>query len=999
MQTVAKSCCNFFCVFVMYVHPVGINYKSGELTMSQSFKFKPALLSVAVAGAITSSAVAVAQEQVMEEVTVVGIRASLMRAQAVKMDSTSIVEAISAEDIGKLPDSSIAESLARVPGLAGERRGGRTSGISVRGFKEDFVGTTMNGRELLGIGDNRGVEFDLYPSEIMTGAVVYKSADASLGVQGIGGTVDLRTARPLEVDPTITVNYSFETNSLSSPNPDYDTDGSRVAVSFIEQFADDTIGIALAYADTESPLHTRNFGVWGYSQREQDGQTAYAPDGYQVFARSRVLERETISAVLQFRPNDQLDIVIDSLNIDFSDSGIERGFIEGMTCCTGWTGTSTDGTVWTTGTTTGWNATQFNRPLNKLGELDQYGVNIKYQASEDLEIRFDASSSETSKVDYLGESYAGLGRSGTVAGDQPIIRSWTMTPNGLVFGGGDARHSDPNQLVMAGTQSWGGAMGPFAQVQNLVSSFYSAYPNTGDANGDGIEDSHGLYYVNAAGQGSISYINAQDGFNNEALFAEQLDTMRLEGIWNLNAGIFTQLNAGVMYSERDKVKDNNGYFVTSTEFVATAANPNGGLSVAPYYVGQTDLTWAGLGTVAAYDVDAVYADGKYFLSDASLTETDRIGDSYSLNEKITTYFAKGDFETEVGGLSVTGNVGVQIVDTEQTSFGNDAYAGSDGFVVKPEVMAGDSYTKVLPSLNININLSEEEIVRIAMGKSLSRARFDYLRPGKVIKYEYNVSQAIETEDPLKGPWSARSGNPKLRPYESNNFDVTYENYFADDGYFALSVWYKDLVNWHRDGVEIVDFTQYYVPTLHRAADSAGNFYQPQLFVGRSDIREDGLTGDVNGVELTANIPLRVLSDSLDGFGIVASAAFNDGGLDDGGQIPGMSDEVYQLTAYYENNGFEVRVSATDRSGFETEQRGGSNSIATAYRQPIQLIDAQISYDFAESGIEYLEGLRVSLQAMNITEENDVNTLADSSLLVTGADTYGSTTMLNLNWSF
>jgi iron complex outermembrane receptor protein len=160
-----------------------------------------------------------------------------------------------------------------------------------------------------------------------------------------------------------------------------------------------------------------------------------------------------------------------------------------------------------------------------------------------------------------------------------------------------------------------------------------------------------------------------------------------------------------------------------------------------------------------------------------------------------------------------------------------------------------------------------------------------------------------------------------------------------------------------------------------------------------------LTGDVNGIEFTANIPLRVISDSLDGFGIAASAAFNDGGLDDGGQIPGMSDEVFQLTAYYENAGFEARVSATDRSGFETETRGGSNSIATAYRKPITLIDAQVSYDFAESGIEYLEGLRVSLQAMNITEENDVNTLAESALLVTGADTYGSTTMLNLNWSF
>lgn len=149
--------------------------------MNKPTLFKPALLSLAVASAMFSN-IASAQEAAAEgeEVVVTGIRASLMRAQALKMENTSIVEAISAEDIGKLPDSSIAESLSRLPGLAGERRGGRVSGISVRGFKEDFVGTTMNGRELLGIGDNRGVEYDLYPSEIMAGAVINKTSEAKL---------------------------------------------------------------------------------------------------------------------------------------------------------------------------------------------------------------------------------------------------------------------------------------------------------------------------------------------------------------------------------------------------------------------------------------------------------------------------------------------------------------------------------------------------------------------------------------------------------------------------------------------------------------------------------------------------------------------------------------------------------------------------------------------------------------------------------------------------
>ena len=151
-------------------------------------------VAAALPGAITMPVSAYAQdvaedeEPVMEEIISYGsYRRSLVNSIDSKRSSTSIVEALSAEDIGKLPDSSIAESLSRLPGLAGERRNGRTSGITVRGFKEDYTSVTMNGRELLGIGDNRGVEDDLYPSEIISGVVVYKTPDSSLTHQGIAG--------------------------------------------------------------------------------------------------------------------------------------------------------------------------------------------------------------------------------------------------------------------------------------------------------------------------------------------------------------------------------------------------------------------------------------------------------------------------------------------------------------------------------------------------------------------------------------------------------------------------------------------------------------------------------------------------------------------------------------------------------------------------------------------------------------------------------------------
>ena len=113
-----------------------------------------------------------AGEGELEEIVVTGIRAGIESAIAVKQEASSIVEAISAEDIGKLPDASIAESISRLPGLAAQRVGGRAQVISVRGLSPDFATTLLNGREQVSTGDNRSVEFDQYPSELISSVLV-----------------------------------------------------------------------------------------------------------------------------------------------------------------------------------------------------------------------------------------------------------------------------------------------------------------------------------------------------------------------------------------------------------------------------------------------------------------------------------------------------------------------------------------------------------------------------------------------------------------------------------------------------------------------------------------------------------------------------------------------------------------------------------------------------------------------------------------------------------
>ncbi len=993
--------------------------------------FKPALLSLAVASAFTSGAVlaqdANQQADNVEVIAVKGIRGSLIRAQAVKQDSTSIVEAISAEDIGKLPDSSIAESLARLPGLAGERVSGRTSGISVRGFKEDFVGTSINGREAISIGDNRGVEYDLYPSEIMTGATIHKSASGTLLTQGIGGTVDLQTVRPLNAEETLTVTGIYEASQAPADNPDFDDKGHRYSLSFVEKFADDTIGLAVAIASTESPNNQRKYGVWGYSEVQRDTGTVdadgnmitegigqFAPTGLDLNSQSTRLERDTISAVLQFQPSDDLDIIVDYLSIDYQDSGVLRGFIEPFS-----TGVMPVGFTGVADTQINAQPVLRTDPLNKDGQLDSYGIKVEYALNDDWTATVDYAYSEADKFEQRAESYAGLSRS-----NAPLTgsRTYTMSPEGVFFTGqtGLDAFADPNTLQLTGPQVWGGGLA------NLASQFAT----------DLIP-------------GDQDYLYAQDGFNNKFSIAEELTQFKVEVEGNLDNDMVQKVTFGLAYTDRYKDKINNGNFATAATFPATESVNAAGVTV----YGLTNLNWAGLGNVVAYSGNEPYNNGYYTQNDGEWLEPDRFGDSYVIEEEVTTLYFQADFSTEIGGLEVFGNFGAQYVDTSQSSSGTLGVIGAnfrvcdvngDGptssslaqgadpltsivdlseFVDEEcKVEDGNDYSHFLPSFNINAEVADNVFARFAASKTISRARIDQMRASGFVKFDINEQFiTLENEDVLDGagsPWSKVAGNPKLKPLESNNFDLSIEKYFDDEGYVAGTFFYKDIVNYTRSSNPMINFrndefnngADYFVPGFHDRVltddvinSTNGNTYLAGTLVtppdfGQFSFFEDGLKGSVSGLELTANVPLSVIDRSLDGFGVVATATFIDAELDDGSSIPGQSDEILSVVAYYENEGFEARIAMTDRDGFTTYERGGSNKIAEATRDGTQVVDAQISYDFENAGIDGLEGLRVSLQGTNILDDAD-QVSRDGNGYVTTRREFGPTYMLNVNYSF
>src|SRR5262245_10550513 len=170
------------------------------------------------------------------EIVVTGLRKSIEDSIGAKKNESSIVEVVSAEDIGKLPDASIAEAIGRLPGIAAQRTNGRAQTLSIRGLGPDFTVTTFNGREQASTNDNRTVEFDQYPSELVTQVRVYKTPDAEMSYQGIAGTTDIQTIHPLSMTSRkLAFGYKREVNEQSANIPGLSDAGDRVNGTYIDQ--------------------------------------------------------------------------------------------------------------------------------------------------------------------------------------------------------------------------------------------------------------------------------------------------------------------------------------------------------------------------------------------------------------------------------------------------------------------------------------------------------------------------------------------------------------------------------------------------------------------------------------------------------------------------------------------------------------------------------------------------------------------------------------------
>src|SRR5437868_2051738 len=256
-------------------------------------------------------------------IVITGFRAALRSATSKKKNAETVVESVTSEDIGKLPDNSIAESIARLPGLAAQRNNGRAQIISIRGFGPDFSTTTLNGRQQTTTNDSRAVEFDQYPSEILAGVDIYKTAEADHTAGGLVGSIDMRTIRPLDYGKRVIavgIRGTWVDQKLLPKSKDK---GGRVFATFVDQFADNRVGLALSAAYTSEPYQTRDWNAWGYQPFPGGNQVMY---GVKTWFETDQLKRFGGTATLQGRVSDNLTMTVDGFYPHFVDDIDQKGF-------------------------------------------------------------------------------------------------------------------------------------------------------------------------------------------------------------------------------------------------------------------------------------------------------------------------------------------------------------------------------------------------------------------------------------------------------------------------------------------------------------------------------------------------------------------------------------------------------------------------------------------------------------------------------------------------
>jgi iron complex outermembrane receptor protein len=724
--------------------------------------------------------------------------------------------------------------------------------------------------------------------------------------QGLASTIDLRTVRPLDFNKrTFSANVRSQRSGIDSGAGE--GKGDRQSFSYVDQFADRTLGIALGYTKLKDAgaeqLKFNTWGGWNIDVPYQ-GKNVKIFGGFGADTEQSTSDREGLMAVIQYKPNKDFETVLDVFSSK-GTFGLKKTGIEGATGDNAKydpAGTLTNAVINSAGFATSGTIDKFKGVIRnhmEAGEdsLDSFGWNTKMKIGE-WRANADIAQSKVYRQSSRYETTAGLVGNGNTTGRTDTL-SWTgfngtnLADTVLKTG---LNYTDRSLMKLTDVNGWGGGPG-FPQAG------YTAIPTVTD----------------------------------------QVDSVRFSGRKNVDYGHVSAIEIGANFSDRKKVRTT----LEGTLFIK-GSDPYAGVDIP-----GTSTNVAGTSGIQVASWDPRGSLGTIY-GVAKTVNSDILNKDWSVHEKVTTSFIKGDLDGKLLGMPYRGNVGAQLVNTDQSSTGfnvNVPNCSSVATCPTATISNGKTYSDFNPSLNLNFDAGNDQVVRLGVAKVLARPNMSDMRASMNMSY-----------DTTKRMYTGDGGNPGLEPFRAKSFDVSYEKYFGKKGYVSIAGFYKNLDTYILKTATPFDF---------KGLTPAGLTYSSMGMLTRPI---NGQGGEISGVEVAINVPFSMLTPALDGFGVMANmsstasnvslptSAFstNDIGKDKI-PLPGLSKNVNNLRFYYEKSGFQFAVAGRQRSDFLGEISDFQDNRQLTFIKGETVVDLQAGYEFQQGPAK---GLSVLFQVNN-----------------------------------
>ncbi len=957
----------------------------------------------------------------LEEVVVTGVRRTIQDSIELKRNSTTIVDGLSADEIGDIPALSIGEALETVTGASSHRENGGATEVSIRGLGPFLSNTVINGREATNGGGNRAVNFSIFPSELFNAIGIHKTQSAQYIEGAVGGQVHLSTRRPVDYGKRrIQLNMKGSVNPDERDIRDGDELGFRGTASYIDQFETENMGVfgvAIGYqkSDTTNPEMEHTTGTGG-GRLEACQLDSFAPDAQPIdtsgrcenlvnsnvpgiiandpninsaqdipfayLARDRSYRRNTtgddrdsLFAAFQWQPNDRWN-----LNLDFQLSERDQTelrqdvqFGETQEDITNLISNPRTGVPFsfTTGTDIRANTTDFTR----FEEYEGVGFNVEFQATDSLQLSFDASYSDTRRVETDVEINMGATADGNVSNRSTFSVDFDL----------DAAGTDGIGLATINGLNGGD---PAALFDITDGSFFTARDRAQLRARQVIREN-----TISALRGDFAWDTQNLGFINTVLGGIRFSTLDYDtfggdrgrnGVNEFDDEDFDGVAGGSATDETDAIVFNAANTCAESSFPEPGflSDASGGQGL------FTNVNGLGNGSnFATFDFNCL-ADAllvNYGGLDAIGFENGRETNSNDVQEDTLALYLQANFETSIGNFPARGNFGVRVVETDIDSFGYrspltvsegiDPVDGTSEFfiIAAPagtpfeRVRQSSSYTEVLPSATLVLDVRDDLIFRAGAFRGMSRPDPDSYGNGRNI----NTSGS---EDPGTGFDSlgeavqgiTATGNPQLKPLTSWNVDTALEWYPNRDTVLAGGIYYKKFLGGFESVFQDEDFLidGQVVQGSVRTTQTSNN------------------SSELYGFELTASHSFSYLPGFLSGFGAKVSYNFADSDFEfedgfggDGvafdaqgnaspliGVLPpaglfGLSRHVSASQLYWQNERFDVQAIYKTRSQyFQAFARDTQGRVR--YVDDNQVLELRVGYQLTDAIQLTAEGLNL-----------------------------------------